>query len=165
MAKHILPLFLLVLSFAASAETAETPMPDGDSAQLHPLSFATLERTGRPNDFLAAPEGFAGGKPDLVSPVYAVSAEALLEIAREVLSEQPRTELLASFAAERQLALEQRSALFGFRDSIWLQAVENENGSSLLIYSRSNVGYWDIGANRGRVESWLGAIGKAVEAK
>ncbi len=140
-------------------------MTNGESSQALPLSFANLERTGRPNDALAAPEGFTAAHADVVSPTYSVSAEALFEAAREVLAAEPRTRILAVFRDERQIALEQRSSLFGFRDSIWVQAVERKDGSSLLIYSRSNVGYWDLGVNRNRVETWLAAIGKAVEAK
>ena len=140
-------------------------MTNSESSEALLLSFASLERTGRPNDALAAPEGYTASFADLVSPTYGVPANLLFETAREVLAKEPRTRILAVFREERQLALEQRSALFGFRDSIWVQAVERTDGSSLLIYSRSNVGYWDLGVNRKRIETWLAAIGKAVEAE
>lgn len=155
---------LLIIALAGCAD-GENSMTTGESSQALPLSFANLERTGRPNDALAAPEGYTASHADLVSPTYGVSAEVLFETAREVLAAEPRTRILAVFREERQLALEQRSALFGFRDSIWVQAVERKDGSSLLMYSRSNVGYWDLGVNRNRIETWLAAIGKAVEAK
>ena len=140
-------------------------MTNSESSEALPLSFASLERTGRPNDALAAPEGYTASPVDVVSQTYRVSAKVLFEVAQEVLAKEPRTRILAVFRDERQLALEQRSALFGFRDSIWVQPVERPNGSSLLIYSRSNVGYWDLGVNRKRIETWLAAIGKAIEAR
>ena len=140
-------------------------MTNSESSEALPLSFVSLERTGRPNDALAAPEGYTASPVDVVSSTYGVSAEVLFEVAQQVLAKEPRTRILAVFRDERQLALEQRSALFGFRDSIWVQADERPDGSSLLIYSRSNVGYWDLGVNRKRVETWLAAIGKAVEAE
>ena len=157
--------FVLLLMALAGCADGENSMTNGESSQAVPLSFANLERTGRPNDALAAPEGYTAVHADVVSPAYPVSAEALFETAREVLEKEPRTRILAVFREERQLALEQRSALFGFRDSIWVQAIERNDGSSLLMYSRSNVGYWDLGVNRNRIESWLAAIGKAVAAK
>ena len=155
---------LLIIALAGCAD-GENSMTTGESSQALPLSFANLERTGRPNDALAAPEGYTASHADVVSPTYRVPAEVLFETAREVLAAEPRTRILAVFREERQLMLEQRSAVFGFRDNIWVQAVERTDGSSLLIYSRSNVGYWDLGVNRNRIETWLAAIGKAVEAK
>jgi len=55
--------------------------------------------------------------------------------------------------------LEQKSALFRFADDIDVQAIPVDGGkSALAIYSRSRVGYSDLGVNRKRIERWLSQI-------
>jgi uncharacterized protein (DUF1499 family) len=37
-----------------------------------------------------------------------------------------------------------------------------ENRSTVALYSRSQIGYWDHGVNRARLERWLERIGLLV---
>ena len=53
----------------------------------------------------------------------------------------------------------QRSSLIGFIDRISARAVAMSDGqASLAVYSRSAVGYWDLGVNRWRVVAWLDSL-------
>jgi uncharacterized protein (DUF1499 family) len=74
-----------------------------------------------------------------------------------LLARTPRTLIL--FADDRRIVAEQRSRLFGFPDRIDVEVVpDGEHSAMLAIYSRSRYGYYDLGANRRRVEEWLRRI-------
>ena len=120
-----------------------------------PLNFETLERRTSPNDYLVCPPGYCRRtKADRESPTFPVPAQELRRRVIALLSRTPRTVIL--FADERRIVAEQRSRLFGFPDRIDAEVVpDGENSAMLAIYSRSRYGYYDLGANRRRVEEWL----------
>ncbi len=103
--------------------------------------------------------------PDMKPSPFAVGAEQLFEIARKVISAQPRTELVAQDPDLGQMVFVQRSRIFGFADTIWIQTVDLEPEASLIVYSRSNFGFWDLGVNRRRVSTWLSEIEYATDQK
>ncbi len=84
---------------------------------------------------------------------------------RQALADQPRTELAAEVQDPRQVIYVQRSAVFRFPDTIWIQPVGTTEGSSVIIYSRSNYGYGDFGVNRERVALWLDLLREALAAE
>ncbi len=131
---------------------------DAAAAAAKPVDLRTVERTGKWNDALACPAGVCAAAADIESPAIDRPASALLERARDRLTREPRTELVAEDPDLHQLVFVQRSALWGFPDTVWVQAVETAAGSSVIVYSRSTYGYWDIGVNRARVTRWLGLL-------
>lgn len=57
----------------------------------------------------------------------------------------------------------QRSALLGFRDTIVVRFFDLPEGkSTLAIYSRSQLGYSDLGVNRARIDHWLGKLAAEI---
>lgn len=124
-----------------------------------PRDLRMIERTGAPNDALACPAAQCRAAADVVSPVSAVSVDVLLARARTVLARQPRTELVAEHRELRQLVYVERSAVFGFPDTIRVQAVEAGGGSAVILYSRSEYGHWDFGVNAARMRRWLALLG------
>jgi len=57
----------------------------------------------------------------------------------------------------------QRSAIFGFVDRISSRVIAmSEHQSTLAVYSRSTVDYWDLGVNRRRVQEWVRSLGDGV---
>lgn len=117
---------------------------------------AEIDRTGRPNDYLVAPEGMTKAVPDRESKVFAEPPEALLARFIAIAQASPRVRLIGG--APLQQTFEQRSELIGFRDYISVKAVAAVGGSALIVYSRSTVGYSDWGVNKARVEEWLGEL-------
>lgn len=128
---------------------------DAAAAAADPVDLRTVERTGKWNDALACPAGVCRAAADIESPTIDLPAAALLERARQLLAREPRTELVAGDPDLHQLVFVQRSALFGFPDTVWVQAAETAAGPSVIVYSRSTYGYWDLGVNRARVARWL----------
>lgn len=129
------------------------------------LDFQNLTRTGKPNDALALPSTWDDrDRADLRAPVFRVAPDRLREAVLAIASREPRTVLVHLDEAAQQAEFEQRSALFGFRDTITVGIFGVDGASSLAIYSRSNLGYSDLGVNRRRVRRWLQALGQELGA-
>ncbi len=124
-----------------------------------PVSFATLTLPRSPNACLAAPPGDAGPPAQEESPVFAADPDAVLRALDAVAAGQPRVHRLAAWPALRQVQWVERSARANFPDVIAAEAVEVPgSGTSLRLYSRSLIGWSDLGANRARVRRWLAAL-------
>jgi uncharacterized protein (DUF1499 family) len=66
---------------------------------------------------------------------------------------------LAGDAAQGTLRYVQRSRVLRFPDTINVKvAALPGGGSTVLIYSRSQLGRSDLGVNRARIERWIGLI-------
>lgn len=126
--------------------------------------FASLQRPSSPNSWLIVSPGL--GKQvaaDAEVPAYQMTPRQLAAAWQTVVETQPRTRILAVSDNGLQIEAVQRSALFGFIDRISFQAVPiDEDSAGLLVYSRSNVGYWDMGVNRRRLSAWIEAIDNAT---
>ena len=138
---------------------------DASTVPVTPIDPASVSRTGRPNDYLVCPPDLCAAAPDRASPTYRVPADRLVEAWNAVVAAAPRTRLVAADPPGRLYAFEQRSAVLGFRDTIAVRFIPlAADRSTLAVYSRSEVGYWDLGVNRRRVDEWLAALGAAVPA-
>lgn len=144
---------LLLLS-SAIAEQAD--MPDF-------LDFDTLQRPSSPNHWLVAPANSdLAARADDLAPILPMSAPELVTAWIAVVEAQPRTRVLGVSDDGLQVEAEQRSALFGFVDRVSFRAVpiEPDNQSSFLAYSRSQLGYWDLGVNHRRLNDWIGQLSR-----
>ena len=124
--------------------------------------FADLRNVGRserPNDALACPANVCAAPAEFDVPSFPETAGQLLQRAEAIFPAEPRTKLIARYENPDRLVFVQRSLIFRFPDTVWVQAVDVEDGASLIIYSRSNYGFWDIGVNRRRVRRWVSRIG------
>lgn len=132
-------------------------------AERMALDPATLERTGRSNDFLVCPEGYCAAVSDRVAPVLSVDPAELLRLWEDVVTASPRTRVLAADDTRLTLHAEQRSRLIRFVDTIVVRVVPLEGGrSSFAAYSRSELGYNDMGVNRARLEEWIARVEAAA---
>ncbi len=137
----------------------------GCAANTDPQDLRELKRADSPNDALACPPGICPAVTDFESPAFAVDQKTVMAALRRALEDQPRTELAAEVDDPPQAIYVQRSAVFRFPDTVWVQPVVLPEGSSVIIYSRSNYGYSDFGVNRERVELWLGLLRTALAAE
>ena len=149
---------------ATGALLAVALLVGGCAANTEPQDLRELERADSPNDSLACPPGTCKAEADFESPVFAKAPEAVLEALRQAVEGQPRTELAAEVPDPEQVIYVQRSAIFRFPDTVWLQPVTLPEGSSVIVYSRSNYGYGDFGVNRERVGLWLDLLREALAA-
>jgi uncharacterized protein (DUF1499 family) len=153
---------VLILAAACAAPVhGETPM--ADAASLDPL---TVSRPASPNAYLAAPAGTTRAAPDETVEDFPLPAAELAEAWARVVLAQPRTEILARGDEGLLVAAVQRSRVFGFVDDVVARAVPRGDGASTLaVYSRSRLGWHDMGVNRARVRDWLAALRGAVAAR
>ena len=134
--------------------------PEAERLALDPL---TLERTGKPNDFLVCPEGRCRTVVDQSAPVLAVAPADQLRLWEEVVAASPRTRVLRVDEASLTIHAEQRSRLMRFVDTIVVRVLPEDDGrSSFAAYSRSEVGYSDMGVNRARLEDWIARVEAAA---
>ena len=129
---------------------------------LGDVDFATLERRSSPNDALACPPGVCPkARADIEPPVFPVAGEQLRRIVLEVAQSEPNTQLVYSSRWGEQDRYVARTTLMRFPDTISVMIVgEGEGRSTLAIYSRSQIGYGDLGVNQARVGRWLRKIGE-----
>jgi uncharacterized protein (DUF1499 family) len=122
------------------------------------MDVAHLARPSSPNTALAAPASFSPA-PDIVTPAYAVSADRLFALVRDVAASQPRTYQAALYSDQLQVHYVARSAVFNFPDLVMVQVrPEGADRSDLIVYSRSVYGHSDLGVNRKRIDVWLAAL-------
>jgi uncharacterized protein (DUF1499 family) len=132
-------------------------------ADLGPVEFETLERRASPNDALACPAGVCPGETDFVTPTYDVPGARLREIVAEVAAQDPRAELVYSGRWEETDRYVVRTPLMRYPDTVTIRIYgAGPDRSQLAIYSRSQIGYSDMGANRARVARWLDEIERRV---
>jgi uncharacterized protein (DUF1499 family) len=134
--------------------------PLADRLALDP---STLERTGRPNDFLVCPEGVCTAASDRVAPVLPVAPADQLRLWEEVVTSSPRSRVLQVDETGLTIHAEQRTALMRFVDTIVVRVVPLADGqSSFAAYSRSEIGYSDMGVNQARLEDWIARVEAAA---
>jgi len=125
-------------------------------ADLGPVTFEQLERRATPNDALACPADLCKARSDMLSPRFAVDARVLRAAMEKILATEPNVTRVAADEATRTERFVQRSARLGFPDTIVVRYLEQPGErSTLAIYSRSQLGRSDLGANRERIARWL----------
>lgn len=133
-------------------------------ADLGDVDFATLARRTVPNDALACGEGLCAAKADVPAPVSTLAAKDLFSRIEPALAQEPRLELVAKEPQQGILRYVQRSLFFRFPDTINVKVASLPGGrSTVLLYSRSQIGKGDMGVNRTRIERWIGLIEAAAQ--
>ena len=123
-------------------------MVSDDPARWH-VDPETAQPSDRPNSTLIA------GHDAVFLPM---PPEAAMMRVDAVALADARTARLAGSPGDGHATYIQRSAIFGFPDYISVTARAADGGSLLSIYSRSRFGHSDLGANKARIERWLGSI-------
>lgn len=126
------------------------------------VDFESIERPGSPNTYLVAPEGLCvNANPDADAPTFDLDPDALFAKVDSMLSDKPNWSVTHRDPAARQVDLVARTPLLKFKDDVAIRVLPdgaNQGKSRLAVYSRSRVGYHDLGANRKRVESLIAEL-------
>lgn len=123
------------------------------------LDFQGIPAARKPNGALALPRHWARDDADIESPVFAASVEALRDAVVSIAAAEPRTHLLHLDREAMQAEFEQSSKIFRFPDTITVAFERVDDArSTLAVYSRARLGYYDFGVNRRRVRRWLDAL-------
>lgn len=126
------------------------------------INFKTLTRPGSPNTALLAPPGFAASaEPDGAAPVYDAAPGDLYMRALRLVGDRREWQLGAQDAASMRLNFVATSALMRFKDDVdvvVLPVAGQPGKSTFAAYSRSRVGFSDLGANRKRLDALSAAL-------
>lgn len=126
----------------------------------------TLARTGRPNDWLICPPGACAAQADAEAPSFALPPERLFATWREVVAEQPRATLIGTDEARLLVMAQDRTPLLRFVDTVTIRVLPTpDGGATFAAYSRSEIGYGDLGTNRKRLEAWMAALERRLPAR
>ncbi len=120
--------------------------------------LASLRRPQTPNTFLLAPERFCHNeKPDAVSPVFTIAPGSLFVKFCGLVAANARWRELLHDDDQLALRFVAVTGLLRFRDDIDARVLSGPDGhgAQLVIYSRSRVGYHDLGTNGRRVKALL----------
>lgn len=144
----------VILWFAGGADLAWRAI--AGPPDLGPVDLATLERRPVSNDALACPPGLCAAQSDIVPPRWQMTPAELRRAFATALADEPRTERVAADDATMTDRWVQRTRLMRFPDTIVARFVDlPEGGSTIILYSRSQLGSDDFGVNRARIERWL----------
>jgi len=141
---------------------ASAKQGDYDSAMTDFIDFQTFKRPAKPNNWLIAPDGFADSAlPDESSPVFDRTLAALFEDIMQMVAARSDWKITASDPAAGRISFIAVTKLLRFKDDIdilVLPVAEHDHQSTLVVYSRSRVGYSDLGTNGKRVNALLSAL-------
>jgi uncharacterized protein (DUF1499 family) len=130
-------------------------------ADLGPVAFETLQRRSTPNDALACPEDLCRAASDVTPPVYLVDAESLRRAVAEVIASEPYVTRVADAGLDQRYI--QRTRWMRFPDTIVVRYVPlGADRSTVVLYSRSQLGTGDRGVNKARVSRWLEKLSREV---
>ncbi len=125
----------------------------GGPADQGRVYFEYLSHTGKPNDYLVCPADLCTTKPDAEAPIFNVPAKKLLRAILDLIPEDIEGEEDFAF---RFVA---KTPLMRYPDTISIRILAiDDKHSTIAIYSRSLIGYSDMGANKARVESLLSRL-------
>jgi uncharacterized protein (DUF1499 family) len=131
-------------------------------ADLGPVDFETLQRRPRPTDALACPNGLCRIETDILPPLYPVDVPTLRKAMGRALMSERRLTLVDIDDRLPQDRYVQRSEKLRFPDTIVVRYVARAGGATVAIYSRSQLGWNDLGVNHNRVERWLRKLSREV---
>ncbi len=130
---------------------------------LGPVSFEQLERRTSPNDALSCPQDVCTVSVDIKAELYPVTARELRIAFSKVIASEPRVTTVDANETSLTDRYIQRTVWLGFPDTIIVQFFERPGSkSTLAIYSRSQLGKNDLGANQSRIERWLSKLAEQI---
>lgn len=122
-----------------------------------PVDFATLRLPASPNAHLAAPPGATAERHETV-PLLGLPPDRAWAVLRTLGDGMPRVWKLAEWPDQRQAQWVARSRLMNYPDLVNAAIVELAQGTGLFLYSRSLIGWSDLGVNAARVAAWRAAF-------
>ena len=114
-----------------------------------------------PNAHLVAPPG-SPLPAHRTHPMLNAGPERVWEALLGAVAAMPRTWRIGQWPERRQAEWVVRTRLMNFPDLVSAQVEEMPGGSGLILYSRSLLGWSDLGANRRRSRQWFRALEAAL---
>ncbi|MEM8877272.1 MAG: DUF1499 domain-containing protein [Pseudomonadota bacterium] len=130
-------------------------------------SLETLARPSSPNTYLLANEGSTSAKPDAPAVLLKTTPQAALDAATKQLSDLAETRRVDDSTNERYRRFVVRTQIMRYPDTVefWAAPAPGQRGKiAFSAYSRSQIGYSDLGANKARIDAVAASLKSAFEA-
>lgn len=128
-----------------------------------PIDIAQLRLPSSPNAALVAPAGVTGERHETTA-LRAISPDAAWGVLRALGEGRARVWTLGEFAPLRQIHWVERSAIMNYPDIIVGQVLTLPGGTGYWLYSRSLVGYSDLGVNAKRIAAWRADLERRLDS-
>jgi len=124
------------------------------------LSFKTLKRPSKPNTCLVAPQDHClAAEPDFEPPATTHSAADLFDRFKSIVATQRSWSKVDADADQGRIRFVATTGLMRFKDDVDIEIIPlSDARATFAIYSRSRVGYSDLGTNRKRVEKLIDQV-------
>ncbi len=123
----------LALALLALAACDGQPVPPPAPAAIpDPLGAV---RSQAPHDALVCPPATCAAEADRPAPAYPATADDLLAAWTAALRDAPRTTIVATDPTRQLILAQQRSAVFGFLDTVTVRVLPTESGATFAAYS------------------------------
>jgi uncharacterized protein (DUF1499 family) len=130
--------------------------------------FDLPKRTGKPNDSLACPEpsvACANVPVDHWTPVFEAAGPVVFDVARRLIEAMPGAVVVEDQGERLQLRAVVRTPLLRFPDTLSIRVREPAPGQAeVWLYSRSQIGHFDFGANDRRIRDLLRQLQRTFTA-
>ncbi len=128
-------------------------------------SLTAIQRSPKPNSAFFAPNGVETlAQVDVRLEDFELSADKLFSYAVDVFGGQKNTRITNRDEAVKRASFVCTTPLLRFKDDVDLEAVNTGDGrSGLILFSRSRVGYSDLGTNRKRLAHWVEQLNHIVK--
>lgn len=157
---------LLVLAFNTYGREASWEAVFG-SPDLGPYDFSVPSRTGKLNDSLACPaDDCRKGIPDIETRRYNLPPASLFAIVEKVVRRLPgKVRVVGANPVNTRLRAIVFSPALRMPSTLSLMITPARGGGSFLyVYSRSQIGYYDLGRNTANVVALIAAIDDQLAA-
>lgn len=151
---------LLVLAFNTYGREASWEAVFG-SPDLGPYDFSVPSRTGKLNDTLACPaDDCQKGIPDVETRRYDLAPATLFAVAEKVVKRLPgKVRVVGANPVNTRLRAIVFSPVLRMPSTLSLMVAPARGGGSFLyVYSRSQIGYYDLGRNTANVVALISGI-------
>lgn len=157
---------LLVLAFNTYGREASWEAVFG-SPDLGPYDFSVPSRTGKLNDSLACPaDDCRKGIPDIETRRYNLPPASLFAVVEKVVRRLPgKVRVVGANPVNTRLRAIVFSPALRMPSTLSLMITPARGGGSFLyVYSRSQIGYYDLGRNTANVVALIAAIDDQLAA-
>lgn len=124
------------------------------------ISFKALKRPPKPNTCLVAPDNYClAADPDFAAPVLEMTGRGLFSKLNEIIAANRSFGKIDSDPEKLRLRFVATTGFMRFKDDVDMEVIPLENGkATVAIYSRSRLGYSDLGANQKRVKKIIAEL-------
>jgi hypothetical protein len=157
---------LLVLAFNTYGREASWEAVFG-SPDLGPYDFSLPSRSGKLNDSLACPANDClKGIPDIETRQYDLPPAALFAVAEKVVRRLPgKVRVVGANPVNTRLRANLFSSVLRMPATLSVMIAPARGGGSLLYaYSRSQIGYYDLGRNTATLVALIAGIDAQLAA-